>query len=218
MSIQKQGYSGTVQEVDAVTRAACVTTRPMNVVANGGTFSASAVSGKVGAGASSDSHAFVFRNSSATVNCLVRRVIVSLASDDTGFTAGRTNVDMLVSRAITVPTADGTSLTLTTNNSKRRTTMQTIAGAVIRIATTAALTGATATNDATPLRTLSVGTGTATFTSILTNQTLYESRPDEYPLLLVSAEQFAIRVTVPATGTWKIAVSVDWDEVPIASF
>jgi hypothetical protein len=103
---------------------------------------------------------------------------------------------------------------------KRRTSLfgsSLIASGDVRIATTAALGAGTKTLEANSLSTVAVG-GPITASlngQFLTDHKLFEASvvDGDYPLILDAAEGFSIRaVAVPATGTWTVAVNVDWTE------
>jgi hypothetical protein len=62
--------------------------------------------------------------------------------------------------------------------------------------------------------------GTATTGQIVGSDAVLWNRPeaDSYPLLFAQNEGFIIRATVPATGTWAFAVTVDWNEQVIGNY
>lgn len=199
--------------------AALVSPRPLDTVTGGGrgTYSLGVNTGEMAAGMAAASEVFQFRNASATLTCLVRRIRVAATSSVTGFTAGLVLVDAIAARAYTAAGSGGSAPTLTTNNAKRFTDMGTCA-AVVRVSTTAALTAGTETLDANAFAAVHTSVGTAAYTPFpgLTGPTdLFYARSDEYPMRFAQNEGFVIRVTVPATGTWKAAINVDWDEIPL---
>jgi hypothetical protein len=56
---------------------------------------------------------------------------------------------------------------------------------------------------------------TATNTVHLATANLWLPAPDADPLSLGTAEGFVIQATVPATGTWRGIIAVDWRETSI---
>lgn len=146
----------------------------------------------------------------------VLSVLFSAAVDATGFTAGAASFDLVPARAFTAAGTGGATATLTGDNGKFRTSQNTnilgVAGE-IRIATTAALTAGTKTLDANAIAGL-VGAGGAAGTPILYPTDFLQAAvtADGEPLILSHNEGFAIRATVPATGTWKFNVAVLWAE------
>jgi hypothetical protein len=94
-----------------------------------------------------------------------------------------------------------------------------VASGDMRIATTAALGAGTKTLEANSLQAIvAAGPITASLNGeiIAPGTILWQAEvgDGEHPLVLVANEGFVIRsVAVPATGTWQIAVQVDWAEV-----
>ena len=219
MAIQLQGYSGTAAEVDTAQRVVRVSQRPMDVGALG-SYSKAMTSGTIGAGLSAASLVFGMRwaPSPNTLLALIRRINVS-AGCVTGFTAGFVTLNVFAARAYTVlENTGGTAGTFTGNNAKRRTAFATTAGMGCYISTTAAISGGTATLDTDPLATISVSAVATAGQTVIAPIDIYSAKGTDYPLTLANSEGFVIKATVPATGTWQIGVTVDWDEITAANF
>ncbi len=142
-----------------------------------------------------------------------------------GYTAAQeAGIDVILARNFTAADSGGTSLTLTTNNAKKRTDFPLTKVASINIATTAALTAGTRTLDAQPIaaqtshelaQAATVQTGFSEV--LLTNDDL-----DRYPVILSgttagapTAEGLIVRnlVSQGAGGTARLIVEIDWLEV-----
>jgi len=113
-----------------------------------------------------------------------------------------------------VPLADGTigGLTLTTNNGKRRTSMDPTLVSGIRVSSTAALVAGTRTLDDQGFGSVQFGVSTATNAVHLATTDIWKPDSRE-PQVLSANEGFVLRATVPATGTWQGIVTVEWREV-----
>jgi hypothetical protein len=168
------------------------------------------------AGLGGASPVFAFRWTNANL-CLVRKVALSMNSLGTGFTAGVGLFEMMAARAWSAADTGGGTLTITTNNAKRRTSFGTTLVQEIRQSTTATLTAGTRTLDANPHATVQFAVSASTNAVQLATTAIWN--PDfsgEWPLVLTNTgggEGFVIRATVPATGTWQMQVSVEWCEV-----
>lgn len=186
---------------------------------DGQSFSIGVLSGVMAAGLAANSEIIQFRWVDTTNLRRVRVLGVDFSAviDVTGFTAGAALFDIVAARAFTVAGTGGTAQTLTGNNQKLRTSQNpNILGASgeIRVATTAALGAGTKTLDAQGLGAV-VGAGSATAGSlIVAPAALYKDviTPAGQPLVLAHNEGFAVRATVPATGTWRFAATIYWAE------
>lgn len=215
MAIQFQGSSGTVAEVSGTTHRAMRTeARPLDYGALG-QYRLSMLSGTMAAGLAANSEIFQFRWTDATRLGAVHLVTLDgLSGSATAFTAGFGKVDLLAARSFTAAGTGGTAATITTNNGKLRTSMGTTLLGEIRCASTAALTAGTKTLDAQAMGQLSLTFGTATSVQYASQVVLLggdDSPP--HPLILTQNEGFAVRATVPATGTWQFGITVHWTEL-----
>lgn len=215
MAIQVQGNTGVVAEVDGTNyRSLRTTLRPIDYGAFG-SYRVSGLSGTMAAGLAANAEVFQFRWTDATRICVVTSVIWDgLSGSATAFAAGFAKVDMLVARSWTADGSGGTTLSLAGNNQKMRSSMNTTLVGGSRIASTAALSAGTKTNDVQAVGQYSAAVGTATSTQWIPQFDLFHSDPGgESPLILSQNEGFVIRATVPATGTWQFGVTVCWTEV-----
>lgn len=184
-----------------------------------GIFHTTVKSGAVAAGLSAGAPIIAFRNSSALINALVRRIKLRAWSTGTGFAAGLITFEMYVARSFTVMDTGGAPVTLTAPQAKLATAMG-VPLCAIQAGSTAGLTAGTRTLDTLPIEAKNFGANTATYT--LQNPPdglpLFEKLGAEHPLLLASNEGFVIQATVPATGTWAWSAAIEWDEVPVNNF
>lgn len=179
-----------------------------------GAFTAGDVSGTMDAGLAANSPILSFRWGDADRICAVERVVLSAQVAGTAFAAGVAGFGLIVARAFTASDSGGQALDLTGNNGKRRTSMPTSLVTDLRRATTAALTAGTRTLDAQDAVRIAVNAGTATSGQILPATALLDAIGGlTHPLILAKDEGFIVRATVPATGTWTFAFSIEWAEL-----
>lgn len=215
MAIQVQGNGGVVADVGGSTfRGLKVQQMPLDY-GSLGSYRKSLISGTMAAGLAANSEVFQFRWTDATRLCAVRRVILDgMGGSATAFTAGFAKFDLVPARSFTATGTGGTVGTLTGNNGKMRTSMGTMLLGDIRIASTAALGAGTKTLDTDAVGQYTFTIGVATSVQYVTSVALLgEDVGPEHPLILAQNEGFAIRATVPATGTWQFGVTVAWAEV-----
>lgn len=198
------------------TRAMRVVSLPANVD-DLGSYSISASTGTIAAGAAADAPIFSFRwgNTSGKV-AIIKSVRIGAASLATGFTAGTSTCGVIAARSFTASDTGGTALTVTTNNGKLKTSFGTTLITDLRISSTAALSAGTRTLDAQDLNVIGPFTvSTAVQTNFIPSGTILLGRDVDgvWPLVLAQDEGFIVRCTVPATGTWKAVISVDWTEL-----
>ncbi len=221
MALQQQGYGGVVAEVDGSTfRAWRTASRPTDHGALGA-YSYGGFSGILPAALGANSEIFQFRWSDATRLCVINEVKISAAVSTTFFAAGvPLQTDMVRATGWTAAGSGGTRVTPAALL-KKRTSMGSslIAASDIGISTTAALVAGTKTLDTYALTNLmAAGPITASLNGVIyppgTMLFRSEASDGQHPLVLSQNEGFVVRsVAVPATGTWSIAISVDWTEV-----
>jgi hypothetical protein len=119
---------------------------------------------------------------------------------------------LFAARAFTASDTGGTAATLTGNNGKLRTSFATTGVGQIMIANTGANTAGTRTLDSTPLAGATVGVVVAAGSNISGQFDIFTSGTANYPAVFATNEGFVIQATVPATGTWILSVTVEWDE------
>jgi hypothetical protein len=216
------GKDGTTQlAVEATHFAARVSGRPMELGTRGA-YSAAFYTGVLPAALAANSEIFQFRFVHATLFALLRSLRVSAAVSTTAFAAGvPISLEARVARAWTGQGTLGTGITFGSNDAKKRTDFATtvLGSGDVRIATTAALGAGTKTLDGVPLGQVCAQVGTSITTIIAPGTILWQrDSMDEYPFLLENQEGVVVRsVEVPATGTWKAAVHLEWSEIDPAA-
>lgn len=221
MAIQIQGNNGTILEVDGTTfRALRMTPRPVDHGALGA-YCYGGFTGILPAALAANSEIYQFRWADATRLAVIRKIRISACVSTTFFAAGvPVQLDLVKSTGWTAAGTGGTAITPAALL-KRRTSMGAtlVAAGDMRIATTAALGAGTKTLETLALSTLvAPGPITASLNGqIIPPGTILwqaEVGDGEHPLVLAQNEGFSIRsVAVPATGTWTVAIAVDWAEV-----
>lgn len=214
MAIQIQGNGGAIAEVDGTGfRAMRMTKRPMDFGALG-SYSVTGRTGVMAAGLAANAEVFQLRWTDATRLCVVTSVHCSGGGSIAAFTAGVTNMELMVARSWTVAGSGGTAITLTTNNQKLRSSMGTSLVNDMRVASTAALTAGTKTLDAQPIGSLTSSVTATAGTPLWPAAHLYElNENDGMPIILAANEGIIVRATVPATGTWTASIDVTWMEM-----
>lgn len=221
MALQIQGSGGVVADVDGTTfRALRITPRPVDY-GNLGIYSYGGSTGILPAALAGNSEVFQFRWVDATRLAAIRRVRLSASVTTTMFAAGvPVEIDMVKATAWTGQGTGGTGVTPAALLKCRTSMGATLVGTGdIRIATTAALGAGTKTLEGVSLRAIVAGgpiTASLNGTIIQPGTLFWEAEPGDggHPLVLATNEGFVIRsVAVPATGTWRLSVMVDWAEV-----
>lgn len=215
------GVSGSVVEVGAAAAIpAHVTAKPIPY-GTLGHYKYGGFSGILPAALAANSEIFQFRWTHATNLAVISRVKLSASVTTTFFAAGvPVQIDLVKATGWTGAGTLGTAVTPAATL-KARTSMGSslVAAGDMRIATTAALGAGVKNLEANSLSAILAGgpiTASLNGTIISANTILWE--PDmgsgDHPLTLVQNEGFVIRsVAVPATGTWQVAVSIQWAEV-----
>lgn len=200
-------------EIEANTKAARVTLRPEDY-GSLGIYGLGGVSGVMAAGLVAGSTIFSLRWGDATRFALIKRVVLSMGCDTVAFAAGSAIFNMFIARSFTVADSAGTALTPTGSSNKLRTTgMGTTLLTDARISSTTLLTVGTRTLDGQAAGNIVAGVPAVAGQNIVPPAALFDQRPGEHPLFLAQNEGLIIQATVPATGTWKFGVKVDYLEV-----
>lgn len=219
-------YENVQAQVDKTHAAMRVSLRPPEKGVFGG-YSIALVSGVMAAGLAAAAPVYAFRWSSAAANALIRRVRLTAGTDGTAFAQGSTIFDLIRATSFTVQDSGGAVISLAGKSQARSTRfgasqIQIAASATgnIAIANTATLTAGTRTLDSNAMAALvgSAGAVPANFPLSSNGLLIDPAETARDPLELLNSEGFVIRATVPATGTWKFAVEVDWDEVDPARY
>lgn len=171
-------------------------------------------SGTMAAGLAGGATVWSMHNNAAAATGVVVVPQISIGAGGlVAFTAGLFSFDLFIARAYTSLDTGGTAATLTTNNGKMRTSMATIAMVDdLRISSTAALTPGVRTLDAQPIASVR-GSITATAGEEITIGTEQFGPLDDHPIVLAEDEGLVMQATVPATGTWHLAVNLCFFEV-----
>lgn len=221
MAIKLQGHGGTTAEVDGTNfRAVRGVNRPTDH-GTAGAYSVGLLSGVIPAAFAANSEFFQFRWNEATRLCAINEIKISACVSTTFFAAGvPLQIDLVKATAWSAAGTLGTRVTPAALLKKRTSMSSSLVNASdIAIATTAALGAGTKTLETYALATINApGPITASLNGqIIAPGTTFwraEVGDGQHPLVLANQEGFVIRsVAVPATGTWQVAVTVDWTEV-----
>ena len=178
-----------------------------------GSYSLTATTGTIAAGLGA---IFVasFRWTDILRLCLVRRVQVSSAWVATAFTAGAVVMELLNARAYTVnDLAGGTLTTVAGNSAKRRSSHGNTLLGGLTVSTTGAISGGTKTVDANPIACIAKSLPAVGGAPVFDPADLWTNEAGKYPIVLSTMEGLLVRATAPATGTYNVTVTVEWDEV-----
>lgn len=222
-------YDHVMAQVDPTHRALRVSVRPSEVGLLG-SYSDSRVSGVMAAGLAAAAVIYAWRNSAPAGGMLkiVRRVRLTASTDGTAFAQGSALFDLIRLSSFSAQYTGGSNQTLQGKSGARATRMaasqvQFNASAVgdIAVANTGALAAGTPAPvaDSAPMKILVAGAGANPAILVVPPPGLLLDLPEPWQgLECMQNEGFAIRATVPATGTWKFGVDVDWDEADPARY
>jgi hypothetical protein len=219
-------YNNVNQQIDPQHHAARVSVRPADPGVFG-QYSIALASGVMAAGLAAGAPIFAFRWATNAIIALIKRVRFTAGTDGTAFAQGSVIIDLIRATGFTVQDTGGATISLAGKSQVIAQRMgasqiQIAASATgqIAVANTATLTAGTRTldNNAMGILVSSVGAVPANYVTPLPGLLLDRSHIGDNPLELVQSEGFVIRATVPATGTWKFGVEVDWDEVDPARY
>jgi hypothetical protein len=210
MAIQLLGQDGSsVQSIDPLFLASRVSLRPMQCTAWNSIAASTGLLTAVAAGGA----LFSLRNLSSNL-IVVSRVGIGFVCT-TAFTAAqRMEFQLQVARAFTASDTGGTTLALTANNGKHRTSLATPSSLDCRIATTAALTAGTKVLDTTALGITGFwvpGVGTSLQVA---PDNLFSHSAGDYPLVLGLNEGLNVvsNVLMGAAGVGVAYVNVEFAE------
>lgn len=179
-----------------------------------GSYSKTLTSGTMAAGLGAAAPVFSFRYGGSGY-AVIKEINVEVVNAGTAFTAGVGILNLVPARAFTASDSGGTAATLTGNNGKLRTSLATTGVSDIRIASTATLTAGTRTLDTDPIANLvlAVPATTTNYQMAGPNEVLYgRNQAGDYPMVLATNEGVVLNATLPATGTWTLSVTIQWDE------
>ena len=214
MAIIQSGVTTDLMTVDPTFKTARVVVKPDEMV---GSYQIGANTGLITTDAASTSSAgtlFSFRytsGGSGTV-CVIKRISVGYVCTTAFGTAQTMGFGVFPARSFTASDSGGTSLSVTGNNNKMRTTQATSTVADIRVATTGALTAGTRTIDTNPIALTNFwvpGAGTS-----LTQTEIFNYDPGDYNMVFATNEGFVINnmVLMGATGVGVATFNVEWFE------
>jgi hypothetical protein len=164
-----------------------------------------------GLAAASSIYAFMWTN--ATQIALISRVSVTAWTTGVGFTAGIARFILYAARPFTVQDV-GVLINFAGNNAKMASAMASSIANIVYAGNGAALVPGTRTLDADPLQSMIVSAPTTLNTPFSPSPlALLDRCQGDHPLLLAQNEGFVVQATVPSTGTWQFAVTLDWAEV-----
>ena len=219
MAVQILGTNGTNKaKVDAQTSLQVTPYHPD--IASNGAFRTCAVSGlitTVAAGTAAAGHIFAARWTNVSKFAVVTRFRARWTTI-AGFTAAQeVAMDLFVTRSYTASHTNGTGLTISGNNAKKRSSHNSTAFGDIRVATTGALTNGTNTFDAQPIAfgafaELAAG---ATVPKGFFDLEVSQNDLAMHPIVLSQDTGLVLRnvVLMGAGGSARVAVEFDWMEV-----
>lgn len=219
MSIGIASTAGVPLEIDATHKAARVSARPLDHGALGH-YSYGGFTGVLPAALAGNSEVFQFRWNPADTSRLavVNEIKIAASVSTTFFAAGvPVQLELRKASAWTVQGTLGTGITMGADG-KDRSNMapSSMVNGDMRIATTAALGAGTKNLEGIALAAVCAAGPTANPGTIFAPQFLWRAEvgDGQHPLVLAALEGFVIRsVAVPGTGTWQLAVQLDWTEV-----
>lgn len=193
-----------------------------------GHYTVACVTGTMGADIAADSEVLQFRWTHTTRLAVLQSVrINSFFSGSIAFVAGIAQFDATIARSWSAAGSGGTTLTVTGNNAKTRTSMAASSVGEIRVATTAALGAGTKTLDTNRVGSLQFAiTASPTVGFLAAGASLigqsreragefFQRRAAQHPLVLAQNEGVSIRTTLPITGTWAASFALRWAEVTV---
>lgn len=187
-----------------------------------GSYTLALPSGVMAAALAAASPIFAYQWLNKNVNTLIRRVRLIATTDGTAFAQGSAIFDLIRASAFTAQYTGGQTLNLLGKSNARATrfapSQQSInnsAVGAIAVANTATLVAGTPapTLDNNALGILLGSVGASPAVQLASGYLIDPTETARTPFELTLNEGFVIRATVPATGTWKFGVEIDWDEI-----
>jgi hypothetical protein len=187
-----------------------------------GIYSIGVATGAIVATGGANAVIFTCRWTDTSRWCVIERLRVNAVVTGTITTAVPYDLGAYFVSAYTVaPTTSAASPTLTGRNQNRRTGGTATALEIYTLTTVAAgITGQTMTADSQPLALISGATGTVIGTQFFGGMaTLLDSNDDHPPIILAANEGLSIQAPLagPATGTFRVAINMDWHEIGVGS-
>ena len=177
-----------------------------------GLYTIGVISGSIAATLAANSPLFSFRWGNTANLGIPDFISVGVSVNGVITTSVSMPLELIVARSFTASDPGGTTITLTGNNNKYRTSFATSLVTDARIATTGTLTAGTRTLDAQAEAMIPCVTGTAI--GVPLEMTTIYSRSQLFPIVLNQDEGFVIRnqSAGPATGTFQLHVQMRWFE------
>ena len=177
-----------------------------------GLYTIGVISGSIAATLAANSPLFSFRWGNTANLGIPDFISVGVSVNGVITTSVSMPLELIVARSFTASDTGGTTITLTGNNNKYRTSFATSLVTDARIATTGTLTAGTRTLDAQAEAMIPCVTGTAI--GVPLEMTTIYSRSQLFPIVLNQDEGFVIRnqSAGPATGTFQLHVQMRWFE------
>ncbi len=208
-------------QVDPSFQALRASLRPADWVAaggvNGGHYQIGALTGTMSAGIATLSEVFHVRWADSAKLFVLQRLVVQ-CSTGTGFAATTLGVplDLIVGHGSTANGSGGTAIAPSSISNRMRTSMAAsafVTSGRLAIASTGALTAATGQTLEPAAIGMCMGAPNATLVQSVP-MTLFEvGDAGDHPLILNSGDTLAVRAVTPAgTGTWFMALTMEWIE------
>jgi len=208
MALIQSGATTDLLTIDPTAKAARTTLRPNEVT---GAYRWTGTSGSIAA-ATAAGVLFTWKYTGSGV-AVLRRIDVGLQVT-TAYTQGGIRMSSyFVRTAFTQGVTNGTAITLTGNNGKKRTSHATT-NVSAYICTTTGITGDTATGeDVAPFG--STVLNQPANIGVVASQILYQDDPTDFPLVFAANEGFRIKndTAFAATGASNLIVTVEYDEM-----
>lgn len=217
VSVFEGKTSGYLAEVDSTWSSLRVTPRPVDY-GGGGYYRATSISGDFTTLAAGGI-VWAFRWTSATLYALIYNLRWTWYTKTAFTTSQVVDHAAWVVRGFTGADTGGSTLTLSSANNQKRTSMAASAVQEIRYSTTAVLSAGTRTVDPQPFM-YRAGWSSAMSTGLTDTQPLDCKMRQEGPLVLSQNEGVEItNVTLMgAAGIIKFSVECAWAEIPVANF
>jgi hypothetical protein len=218
MALIQSGVSGTtLMTVDPTYAAARITQRPVEQL---GTYSVSLITGAYTVAAANTpmfSMRFVAGSAGQAQIAMIQRIVLTIVPTVAFTAAQQVSYGAYVARSFSAVDSGGAAATLTGNNNKLRTSMQTTQLATtgdMRISTTGALTAGTRTLDSQAFAYASAWVPTALVAQPIQQVILYENFAGDQPLTLQNQEGLIINnlILMGAGGVLSIGVTIEWTE------
>lgn len=182
-----------------------------------------AKSGIMAAGLAAASPIFSTFNQNQAIQHIIRRMTFNAWTLGVGFPSNSlVNFELYFARSYNVVDTGGNVANFTNHNASLASFMGGIA-TTITYSTTGALTVGTRTLDFAPITAINAVAPTTTNTPFFGNgfplgAPLFDKQGSNHPIVTGLNEGIIVNATVPGTGTWAYAMTIEWDEVPSQNY